>query len=230
MRQYIEDFLSLIQPRLCFACSTPLAAGEKVVCLDCLYHLPKTDFHHDPINPVAKIFWGRYPVEHAAACFYFRKGGKLQHLMHQFKYRKHPEIGQFIGNYYGSELRQSIVFKAVDMVIPVPLHWKKLRKRGYNQSTVFGQGIAESMNVPLENNQLIRQEFTETQTRKSRFNRWQNVENKFVIKDPDKLRGLTILLVDEVITTGATLEACCHAFDPVEDVKICIAAVAYAAV
>lgn len=230
MRQYIHDFLSLIQPELCFACSTPLAAGEKVICLDCLYHLPKTGFHLDPDNPVAKIFWGRYPVENAAACFHFRKGGKLQHLMHQFKYRKHPEIGHFIGEYYGNELKQSDVFVRTDIVIPVPLHWKKMRKRGYNQSEVFGQGIAASMQVPLDSGQLVRQEFTETQTRKSRFNRWKNVENKFVVREPEKLKGLHVLLVDDVVTTGATLEACCHAFDEVKDAKISIAAIAYASV
>lgn len=227
MLTLLNDFTSLFYPQVCYACGNSLYSNEEVICSFCRFHLPKTNFHkHGDDNPLSKTFWGRVKLENVSAYFYFSKSSKVQHLMHQFKYRGRYEIGIYLGMLYGSELQQEEAFKDIDLVIPVPLHPKKLRKRGYNQSEKFALGLRKSMDITLETSVLIRSFASETQTRKSRFSRWENVKEIFVVTDPEKIAGKHVLLVDDVITTGATMEACATHLLEVEGTRVSVASLA----
>ncbi|MCB9336189.1 MAG: ComF family protein [Flavobacteriales bacterium] len=204
----INDFFNLIFPKLCYACNGTLLKHEREICTPCQIHLPKTNFHLDVDNKLNKIFWGRVDVESVAAFYYFNKGNKVQNLLHQLKYKGAKEVGEKIGILYGFELMNSSLFEKVDLIIPVPLHPKKHKKRGYNQSEWFAKGLVSSMQKELCLDVLFRNQFSETQTKKSRFNRWENVAEIFELRNQEKIRDKHILLVDDVITTGATLEAC----------------------
>jgi ComF family protein len=226
MLALIDDFVSLFYPQVCFACGNSMYRNEEVICSFCRFHLPKTNFHMQRDNPLSKTFWGRINVENVSAYFYFSKGSKVQHLMHQFKYSGKYEIGVYLGKLYGSELKAEESFQDIEMVIPVPLHPNKMRKRGYNQSEKFAQGLAHSMEIALDTKTLIRTYASETQTRKSRFNRWENVKEIFQITDADKIAGKHVLLVDDVITTGATIEACATHLLEAEGTRVSVASMA----
>jgi len=225
---YLADFVSLLFPELCAACSRSLVANEHLLCTDCLYNLPFTNFHLQPDNIVARQFWGKIPVEGAFALYYFNKGGKIQNLMHQFKYKGMRQIGNLLGNIAGGQLINNEVFKSVDLIIPVPLYKKRLRQRGYNQSACFAEGLAQKLNRPVESHNLIRINATETQTHKSRFARFENMKEVFTVAEPSRLINKHILLVDDVITTGSTLEACGQQLLTIEGLKLSIATIAYA--
>lgn len=225
---WLDDLLWLVYPELCVSCDKPLNAGEKCLCTSCRFHLPKTNFHFEEINPIIKHFWGKVKVEAAAAYFLFTKGEKVQHLIHQLKYRKRKDIGVFLGELYGYDLKKSAVFSTVDVIIPVPLHPKKLRKRGYNQSECFAEGLSQSLKVSYDVKSLKRNKETQTQTRKHRFERFENVNSVFSVAKPEQIKGKHILLVDDVITTGSTLVACAEALLAVPGTRVSIAAIAYA--
>ncbi len=223
-----NDFVSLFFPVICVSCGKSLYKNENSICTYCLYHLPRTNFHLTNDNPVAKIFWGRINIQAASSFYAFNKGGKVQQLVHQLKYKGQQHVGIRLGNLYGYELRDNNDFNTVDLIVPVPLHAKKLRKRGYNQSLCFAEGLSESMRLPVDSTVLCRSAASETQTKKSRFTRWKNVEHIFYTQNELLLMHKHILLVDDVITTGATLEACAQALLKVEGVKVSIATIAYA--
>jgi ComF family protein len=225
----LNDFISLIFPELCASCGNNLYKNEDIICTWCVYHLPKTNFHLYNDNPIAKIFWGRINIHSAAAFYGFNKGGRVQHLVHQLKYKGRKEIGHALGKLYGSDLKKAENFCSVQTVIPVPLHPKKIKKRGYNQSEAFASGIAESMAAEPDFKTLYRAKESETQTKKTRFSRWENVETIFQLRDQRAHTGKHILLVDDVVTTGATLEACAQTLLQIPDVKISVATIAYAA-
>ncbi len=222
----LNDFLSLLFPRVCCACGKSLLKHEDCICAYCHYHLPKTDFHLQADNPVMKLFWGRTNIHAASSMFLFNKGSKVQHLIHQLKYKGKKEIGTSLGKQYGKELKAAPLFSDATIVIPVPLHIKKLKKRGYNQSEAFAQGLAQSMNVDSGENILIRSYASQTQTKKSRFERWKNVEEIFKVAEPEKIEGKHILLVDDVVTTGSTLEACANTMLEVPGTKVSVATIA----
>lgn len=222
----IKDILSLIYPQVCVICPEDLYEGEKFICSECRYHLPRTGFHNIADNPVAKHFWGRIPVEAATAYFYFNKGLKVQELIHKIKYRGKTELGIYLGQMFGAELKTSSFAEKINFVIPVPLHEQKQRQRGYNQSYLIAKGIAEALGVDYSADYLVRSKATDTQTRKSRFKRWQNVDNKFEVTDTEAIKGKNVLLVDDVVTTGSTLEACGRAILSMPDTKLSIAALA----
>jgi len=203
-------------------------AGEHVICTDCRFNLPFTNFHLQPDNIVARQFWGKVNLEAVYALYYFAKGGKVQNLMHHFKYRGMQQIGVFLGNIAGTQLAKNNVFKTVDVIIPVPLHKKRLKQRGYNQSTCFANGLAQKLNAVVDENSLIRAKATETQTHKSRFSRFENMQEVFSVINPEKLINKHVLLVDDVITTGSTLEACAVQLLQIEGLKLSIATIAYA--
>lgn len=226
---YFADFISLIFPELCQACAKSLYRNEEIICADCLYHLPYTNFHQQAENAVAQQFWGRVPVEAASAMLYFTKASRVQNLMHQLKYKNKPEVGVYLGRLAGKRLLENPIFAAADMIIPVPLHQQKQLKRGYNQSLSFAEGLSEKMLLPVENQNLLKITGTESQTKKSRISRYENMKEVFWVKNPEKLVGKHILLVDDILTTGATLEACCTVLLQTPDVKISIAAIAYTA-
>tara|TARA_R110001592_G_scaffold88409_3_gene260392 strand:+ start:2860 stop:3534 length:675 start_codon:yes stop_codon:yes gene_type:complete len=203
----LNDFFNLIFPKICFACNGVLLKHEEVICTSCQFSLPKTNYHLDKGNPLTKIFWGRIEVQHVAAFYFFNKGSKVQNLLHQLKYKGAKEVGEKVGELYGFELLKSKWIKSIDYIIPVPLHPDKLKKRGYNQSEYFAKGLSKSTEIELDTSVLYRKSYSETQTKKSRFNRWENVSEIFDVNKNQKLENKHVLLVDDVVTTGATLEA-----------------------
>jgi len=208
LKHMVREFLHLFFPRICPSCGDALLARERVICLRCKLSLPHTGFHLHADNPISRLFWGRVPIHSATAMYYFRKNGYVQELLHQLKYGKQPEIGLELGRWYGQELRKSKDYRETELIVPVPLHPRKHKLRGYNQSEVFSEGLSEEMGCPCHVEALIKRFETETQTRKSRFRRWENVKEVFDIPDPKTVHNKRILLVDDVITTGATIEAC----------------------
>ncbi len=226
--KWTDDFISLIFPRICACCGNSLWKHEEVICHFCEFHLPKTNFHPDPENPVSMLFWGRANIEAGTAYLWFNKGNSVQRLVHQLKYKGRKDIGIHLGRQYGSLLRNTVPFNTIQAIIPVPLHKKKYMQRGYNQSEQFAIGLAKAMKVPVSRFLLYRTRATETQTRKSRFNRYRNVSEIFAVSHPDNFTGMHLLLVDDVITTGATLEACIQALFVIPGVKISVACIATA--
>lgn len=223
---WMNDFISLVYPRICTCCGNSLWKGEEVICTLCEYRLPKTWYHLEHDNPVSRIFWGRARVESATAYLHFNKGNMVQHLIHHLKYKERKDVGVWLGSHYGTYLKSSPLFRSAEAIIPVPLHRKKQLTRGYNQSEQFGMGLAKSMKLPLEVQTLCRNSVSETQTRKRRYKRWENVSGIFEVRNPEKLAGRHLLLVDDVITTGATLEACVQTLSSIPDVRISIATIA----
>jgi ComF family protein len=202
-----RDFVLLLFPEACLGCRGTLLSHEAPLCTGCRLALPRTGYLADPDNPVAQKFWGRLPLAHASAYLHFVKRGLGQELVYSLKYRGHQEVGRLLGQLYGAELTQAGV-AGYDLVLPVPLHASKLRRRGFNQSDPLAQGLAEALGLPWSPSVLLRAKATLTQTRKGRAERWENVEDIFRVVDPGAVAGRSILLVDDVVTTGATLEAC----------------------
>jgi ComF family protein len=224
----ISYLTELLFPKLCVVCGDKLIEQEQWICLHCLHHIPRTNFHLDPDNPVAQIFYGRIPIELATSFFYFSKGSKYQTLLHNLKYKGMKELGDEIGKHFGIDLMQSPGFSSVDVICPVPLHPDKEKKRGYNQSWWIASGMARQMEKELSDDNLKRITATETQTRKGRFERWQNVEGIFGLSHPEAFTGKHILLVDDVVTTGSTLEACAQAIISATNARVSIATLATA--
>ena len=223
-----DDLISLFYPRLCAGCNTSLVNGEDILCLHCLADLPRTNYHLFPENPVFQIFIGRVNITLASSFCRFDKGGRLQHLLHQLKYKGNSEVGIKMGILFGYDLIQSSSYQDIDAIIPVPLHPKKEKKRGYNQSAEICKGLSESMNRPVISGNLVREIHTSSQTRKGRFERWENVSGIFNVKNEASLIGKHLLLVDDVVTTGATLEACCEPLLKIPGVRVSIATLASA--
>jgi len=221
----INDFFNLIFPKLCIACNDALLKNEKIICIRCLVSLPKTNFHKDKDNPVNKVFWGRVDVEMASSFYLFSKKSKVQNLLHNLKYKGVKEVGSVLGELFGFELNSSKFYKEIDFIVPVPLHKSKLKKRGYNQSEWIAIGLSKSMKVPVNIDSLYRKADSETQTKKSRYKRWENVGEIFGLANND-LEGKRILLVDDVVTTGATIEACAQLLIQ-QNCKVLVATIAY---
>lgn len=225
---YLSDFFSLLFPQLCPACGESLVNNEHVICTDCRFTLPFTNFHLQTDNIVARQFWGKIELQAAFALYYFTKGGKVQNLVHHLKYKGMQEVGHLLGNMAGAQLAASSVFNTVDVIIPVPLHKTRMRQRGYNQSLCYAEGIAEKLNAVVEDDNLVRIRATETQTHRSRFSRFENMQEVFVIDHPENLKNKHVLLVDDIVTTGSTLEACAIPLLKIEGLKLSIATIAYA--
>jgi len=203
----IVDFISLFFPRSCLGCGGPMVRGEATICTRCLSEFPRPTDHLYHSNRLEERFAGRLSLEHAWAFLKFRKKGIVQQLLHHLKYNHHPEVGISLGRIFGRELKQLSPFPGFDLVVPVPLHESRRRKRGYNQSSKFAEGISYSLGIPWSDSVSIRRRPTPTQTRKSKLERWENVKDVF-LASPSLISGKRVLLVDDVITTGATLEAC----------------------
>ena len=229
LKNIFSSTLHLFYPHVCTGCGSDLLQQDNLLCLRCINNLPHTNFAQHNNNPVEKIFWGRIPITAAHSEFYFSKEFLIQHLIHQLKYKNNMAIGFYLGELMGKTLLASNRFNNIDYLIPLPLYPDKEHKRGYNQATIICNGMSDVMNIPVLNGNVIRQKFTETQTRKHRTERWENVEGSFKIKNAELLKGKNILLVDDVITTGATLEACGSIVLQTEGIKLYIATLAHAA-
>lgn len=228
IKDWLGSFLSLLFPRCCVVCGGPLARGEECLCTMCNINLPRTDYHLRKDNPVEKMFWGKIPLERATSFFFYRKGSDFRHILHQLKYGGQKDIGAIMGRYMAAELLESGFFEGVDVILPVPLHKKKQQIRGYNQSEWIARGIAAVTGISIDTESVVRQKNTDTQTRKSSFERWENVEGIFQLYHAESLAGKHILIVDDVLTTGATTVECASCLAEIEGIRISILTLAMA--
>lgn len=226
--QWLNDLLSIFYPRCCVGCGDALQRNEKFLCLNCLLHLPETNYHLLDESPLEKIFWGRAKVEHVYSFLFFRKGNTVQSMLHQLKYKGNKEIGAYLAEMYGQKLARTGCLSDVDVIVPIPLHPKKLRIRGYNQSEWIAMGLSKGLGIPYSNDFLVRATFTETQTKKSRFNRWQNVKDVFQAANKEQFAGKHVLICDDVLTTGATTEAAIQKLLEVPGVRVSVVTLATA--
>ena len=222
-----DALLHLAFPHVCEGCGNDLLEPGQVLCLRCLTSMPATNFHMHSNNPIEKIFWGRLPVTYATAQYYFTKESLMQQLLHRFKYHGNKELGMFLGKLMGLALADSNRFSFLDAVVPLPLFASKERQRGFNQSTILCEGIASVLKIPVWSDVVKRSTFTETQTKKNRIERWQNMESRFELVHPSIIAHKHILLVDDVITTGATVEACGKILLGGENVQLSIASLCF---
>ncbi len=228
IKELLTNLIAIFYPATCIACGRVLLQSEKHICLRCMAHLPETNYHLDKENPLRLLFLGRVPVENAASFLFFRKGEQVQHILHELKYNGNQGIGDFLGECYGRKLATAPAFETVDMILPIPLHKKKLKLRGYNQSECIAKGLSRSMGIPYRTDILLRTEYTDTQTKKSRFSRWENVKEVFAVENEDDIKGKHVLVCDDVLTTGATTEAAIEKLLQAADVKVSVVTLACA--
>lgn len=224
---WIDPIFWLYFPKNCPACGRPLRLFGANICGRCSQNLPETHFFEAPGNPIEKIFYGRLPIHAGAAAWYFHKNSALQALLFQLKYKSNEDVGLFIGKQMGALLAASERFATIDALVPVPLHPQALSKRGFNQAALICEGIGQVWHKPVLRSAITRTKHTNTQTKQSRAVRWENMENAFSIKEHTSITGKHLLLIDDVITTGATIEACGKTLLSVKDVKVSVAAAAY---
>lgn len=227
IKSYTNNFLHLLYPHYCIGCGTDVINDDDLLCIKCIFALPKTTFFELPDNPVEKIFYGRLKLEAAASAFYFTKDSLLQRLMIELKYKNNKEVGFFLGKLVAQQMKISNRLNEIDILVPLPLNPKKEQKRGYNQAKIICNGIASVLQKPIAEKAVIRTHFTETQTKQDRVHRWQNMENVFEVADITSIQGKHVLLVDDVVTTGATLEACGRSILNIPNTKLSIATIAY---
>lgn len=227
IKSYLNDFSHLLYPHNCEGCGIDVLNDDNFLCAKCLHELPETGFINAAGNPVEKSFYGRLKIEQAAAGYYFTKDGLLRHLISQVKYKRNKEMGIFLGKLLGHQLQASERFYNVDLLLPLPLNERKEQKRGYNQAQLICDGIAQVWQKPVLSNAVVRTVFTQSQTNKNRVDRWQNMEGVFAVANANQLTGKHILLVDDITTTGATLEACGSEILQVPTTKLSILTVAF---
>ncbi len=223
-----EDFISLIYPRNCVACGNSLFKHEEQVCNYCYINLPKSNYHLIKGNPLETVFYGRIPLVFASSFYLFNKKGSVQKILHSIKYKGNKQLAVLMGNWFGKQLNDNEELKTADFLIPVPLHNKKFKQRGYNQSEEFAKGLTEALHIKTNTELLIRKDFTATQTKKNKYERWENVEDVFEITNTDALKNKHVVIIDDVITTGATIEACCSQLNKIEGIKISVLSIAFA--
>lgn len=227
LKEIKDALLHLAFPHICSGCGNDILPATSVLCMRCMAAMPETNFELHPNNPVEKLFWGRLPLKGATAQFYFTKESLMQHLIHQFKYKRNKAIGIQLGQIMGEQILQSGRFR-VDALIPLPLFPAKEKRRGYNQAMVLCEGMAQSLKVPVADQVIIRPQHTQTQTKKGRIERWKNMEGKFILNNPALIQNKHLLLVDDIVTTGATFEACGNELLKGENVQLSLAALCIA--
>ncbi len=223
-----KSLLHLFFPAVCAGCKTVLMANENVICTVCRHEIPLTQQHLNPVNEAFKKFYGRIPVEHVSALLYFHKKGIVQELIHCLKYRGQEDIGTVLGEWYADELKNNSILQTVDAIIPVPLHPRKLKERGYNQVTEFGNALSKSLHIPVNTTILFRQLYSKTQSQKNRLGRTEGIDTVFDVSFSKKDHNQHFLLIDDVITTGATLEVCAKALLKIPGAKISMVCMAVA--
>jgi ComF family protein len=229
-KQAIESVTHLFFPHICVGCGSDILSSQQLLCISCINKLPLTNYHAHADNPVEKTFWGRIPLMHATSYLYFSKNSIVQQLLHQFKYKGNQDIGVYFGRKMGDAFASAGRLQKADFLVPLPLHRSREHKRGYNQAEILCRGMAEAMNIPVLNTVVTRTAKTETQTHKGRSSRWENMEGKFLVPEPNILQNKHVILVDDVITTGATLEACGLELLKAQGLILSIATLAYTSV
>lgn len=229
MMRLLNDVWEFFFPRYCVICDKRLLQGEEHFCLNCLCALPRIRFRNQENNEIAKLLWGKMPIERAFAFLYYSKGGNVRELLFQLKYYSNQEIGYFLGRCMAKELLSTGFFDGVEGIVPVPLHEKKRKSRGYNQSELLSEGISSVVQIPVLKDVLRRKQYTDTQTHKSNYERWSNVTDVFEGMSIDRLAYKHVLLVDDVLTTGATLVACADVLKEVPGLRISVLTLAWAA-
>ncbi len=222
----VNDINTIMVPSLCFGCNARLYRGEQLLCTVCRNQIPLTEFDFKEENRVDRIFYGRVKIKKASAFLFYEQGGIVKTLIHYLKYKNQKPIGIFLGDWYGSQMKERGFIDGIDLVIPVPLHKRKLRKRGYNQVAQFAERLAYHLNADYADHLLVKATNTRTQTQKNRIYRWLNTKESYFLSDTDPLQNKNVLLVDDVITTGATMEACIQALHQAPGVTVNIAAMA----
>ncbi|WP_348799125.1 ComF family protein [Flavobacterium adhaerens] len=223
-----NSLINLFFPKVCSGCHAILMTNEKVVCTICRHELPVTNHYLNPENEAFKKFYGRIPVVHASAFLYFHKKGMVQEMIHNLKYKGHEEIGTFIGDWYASYLKDCEDLKDIDAIIPVPIHKKRLKERGYNQVANFGKALSENLKIPLKDTILQRKVYSKTQSKKNLLGRTEGIETVFDVSFTEDDSNKHYLLIDDVLTTGATLEACSKELLKIPGARISIVCMAMA--
>ena len=228
IHDWLHCIIDLFYPRVCAACGNSLLKDETTVCTTCRFTLPRTGYELHADNPVAQTFYGRVPFHAVTSCFFFAKSGRVQHIIHELKYQDNKEAGIFLGQELGKTIKDAPLFQGIDYLIPVPLHPRREKQRGYNQSLLIAQGINEVTGIPIGDKYLIRAVYTTTQTKKSADERHKNVKDIFEVRFPEELEEKHVLLIDDVLTTGATLESCAHQLENIPRITISAATAACA--
>ena len=228
IKDIASDFLGLFYPELCLSCRKQLVRGEDFLCTECLIAIARTDFHLRRDNSLEQAFWGRCNIERAAAFSVYNRGSRVRTLIHMMKYRGRKDLGISLGKLYGSYLKESTFMSDIDFMVPVPLHPSRLRSRGYNQSEFIASGLSEATGVPVLTDILKRVAKASSQTKSGRYERWENVGGVFAVSKPGRISGRHILVVDDVITTGSTMEACVNALHDSAAVRVSVIALAAA--
>ena len=208
MNRWIKSLIDLFFPQVCIYCGAPFVEGEEYLCSECIINLPRTDFHLRPGNATEQLFWGKVTVERASSFLHFKKGGVTQQIVHHIKYRGEKKLGVAMGKLMANEMRGSSFFNGIDLIVPVPLHRSRLKNRGYNQAEKIAIGLSEITGIPVCEDNLYRSIENESQTSRNVFSRWLNVRHIFLLKDASLFSGKHVLLIDDVLTSGATLVSC----------------------
>lgn len=224
----LTDLWDLFFPRNCLICGNRLSRGEEMLCFSCLAGLPRTGLHKVKDNLVERNFWGKFPIERGTSFLYYAKGGDVRQLLYELKYHGNSEVGEVMGRIVAAELLPFGFFEGIDFMLPVPLHKRKKRQRGYNQSECLCKGISAVTGIPVRTELIVRNRYTETQTHKGQYERWENVQNLFACPAPEVFENKHVLLVDDVLTTGATIVSCADALANISGLRISVLTLALA--
>lgn len=226
--RFLRSFTGLLYPRLCLLCGNDLPENQQCICHHCYLELPRTKFEQEKNNRVEQIFWGRVPLEKASSFLFFRKGEQVQKILHHIKYKGNMGLAREMGRLMAEKMVKTGFCKDIDLIMAVPLHSKKQKQRGFNQSELLAEGFSEISMIPMLNHGLHRTSFTYTQTHKGRYERFQNMDGMFYVSNKTELRGKSILLFDDIVTSGSTIEACANELLKVEGVRVSVATLAFA--
>ncbi|MBO4316304.1 MAG: ComF family protein [Prevotella sp.] len=225
---FFTRLLDLVAPRTCVVCGNRLSIEEEILCATCNFRLPRTEYSYDAYdNEMAKVFWGRIPVERCAPFMYYQAQSASANLIYQLKYNNRPDIGEYLGKMMAEEFKKDYFFEDIDLIIPIPLEWKRQRQRGYNQSLMVARGVSDATGLPIDTDIIIRKVYESSQTEKNRWMRNDNVEGVFQLLQPEKAQGKHILLIDDVVTTGATVCSCGQELAKAGDVKISVLSIGF---
>lgn len=228
LQEWFRSLAHLFFPRRCVVCGTCLQAGEEILCMRCNLGMPRTNYHLSADNPVERLFWGKVSLQRATSYFFYHKGSQFRQILHLLKYAGRRDVGETMGRFLATELTECNFFEGIDLLLPVPLHPRKERQRGYNQSVCIARGVSDVTGIPLCTSAVVRKIWTESQTRKSAYERWENVKDIFELQHPEQLSGKHVLIIDDVLTTGATLTACADALSAVPGIRISLLTLAVA--